>query len=138
MYPIIFRLGPVTVYSLGVFLVTAYLLATFIFWKEGKKQGYQEEKLLDLSLISLVSAFMGGRLLFVLTHSELFRGNLSSIFAFWEGGLTFYGALSGVLIASYLTCRKWKWPLLQIADFGALSALAAYILVKIGAFFAGV
>ena len=137
MYPIIFHLGSVTVYSLGVFLVLAYLLATFIFWKEGRKQCYREEKLLDLSLISLIAAFIGGRLLFVLIHSELFRGNLPSIFAFWEGGLTFYGALSGILIAGYLTCRKWKWPLLQIADFGALSALAAYTLVKIGTFFAG-
>ena len=138
MYPVLFQLGSVTIYSLGFFLILAYITSTFIFWKEGKRQGYHEEKLLDLSLIALIAAFAGGRLLFVFTRFELFRKDLPSIFAFWEGGFIFYGALVGVLAVVYVTCRRWKWPFLQIADFGALAALAGYTLVKIGAFFAGV
>ena len=138
MYPILFQLGSVTVYSFGFFLIIAYIAVAFIFWKEGKRQGYPEEKLLDLSLIALISAFVGGRAFFVFTHYDLFRKQLLSIFSFWEGGFVFYGALVGVLAAVFVTCRKWKWPFLQIADFGALAALAAYTLVKIGALFAGI
>lgn len=50
MYPILFQLGPVTIYSYGFFLALAYLAATYILWREGKKQGFQEEKLIDLSI----------------------------------------------------------------------------------------
>lgn len=138
MYPILFHLGPITVYSFGLFLIAAYLLATFIFWKEGKRQGYSEEKLLDLSLVVLIAAFIGGRAFFVFTNYELFHGNWQSVLTFWEGGFTFYGVLIGVLMAVFLVSKKWKWPLLQIADFGILASIAAYGVVKIGTFLAGI
>lgn len=138
MYPILFHLGPITVYSFGLFLIIAYLLATFIFWKEGKRQGYNEEKLLDLSLIALIAAFIGGRAFFVFTNYKSFHGNWQSVLTFWEGGSTFYGVVIGVLMVVFLVSKKWKWPFLQIADFGILASLAAYVVVKIGAFLAGI
>lgn len=138
MYPILFHLGPITVYSFGFFLVVAYLIATFIFWKEGKRQGYNEEKLLDLSLIALIGAFISGRVFFIFTNYDLFQGDLGLMITFWEGGFTYYGAVLGLLLAVFLVTRKWKWPFLQIADFGVLASMAAYVIVKIGTFLAGI
>ena len=72
MLPILFKLGPITIYSFGFFLTLAYLAATFILWREGKRQGYNEEKLLDLSVISLIAALVGGRIYYVLINFHQF------------------------------------------------------------------
>src|SRR3990167_4957649 len=85
MLPILFKLGPITIYSFGFFLTLAYLAATFILWREGKRQGYNEEKLLDLSVISLIAALVGGRIYYVLINWQQFADEPGSILAFWQG-----------------------------------------------------
>jgi prolipoprotein diacylglyceryl transferase len=138
MFPILFKLGPITAYSYGFFLTLAYLVATFVVWREGKRQGYQPEKLLDYSLITLLAALIGARLYFAVFHLNLFRGDLLSILAFWEGGLSIYGALFGAILATLILSRWWKWSFFQVADFAALAGLSALVVGKIGAFLAGV
>ena len=138
MFPILFKLGPITVYSYGFFMTLAYLVATFVVWREGKRQGYQPEKLLDYSLITLVAALIGARLYFAAFHFNLFQEDLFSILAFWEGGLSIYGALLGALLSTYILARWWKWSFFQVADFGALAGLSALVVGKIGSFLAGV
>ena len=138
MFPILFRFGPITVYSFGFFLVVAYLIGTFIFWKEGKRQGYNEEKLLDLSLIALLGSFIGGRVFFIITNYDFFQDNPQAIITFWEGGFSYYGAVFGLVLAVFLLGKKWKWTFLQVADFGVLAVIAAYITIKVGMFLAGI
>ena len=136
MVPILFKLGPITIYSFGFFLTLAYLAATFILWREGKRQGYNEEKLLDLSVISLIAALVGGRIYYVLINWQQFTDEPGSILAFWQGGLAYYGALFGILVAGSYFIKMWKWAFFQIADIGSLGAAAALVLGKIGTFLA--
>jgi phosphatidylglycerol:prolipoprotein diacylglycerol transferase len=137
MFPVLFSIGSVTIYSFGFFLTLAYLAATFILWREGKRQGYNEEKLLDLSVISLVAALIGGRIYYLLINWGLFADEPARAFAFWEGGFAYHGSLIGVFIVALYFVRRWKWSFFQIADVAALSASAALVLGKIGTFFAG-
>src|SRR3972149_4070272 len=65
MLPILFKAGPITIYSFGFFLTLGYLAGAFILWREGKRQGYNEERLLDLSVISLIAALVGAGAYFV-------------------------------------------------------------------------
>ena len=138
MLPILFKAGPLTIYSWGFFLAASFLLATFILWREGKRQGYNEERLLDLSIICLLSALIGGRAFYILQNINLFKGDSASILYFWQGGFVYYGALLGVIIAAAYFIRAWKWSFFQIADIGALATNAALVLIKIGAFLAGI
>jgi phosphatidylglycerol:prolipoprotein diacylglycerol transferase len=137
MLPILFKIGPVTIYSWGFFLVLAYLAATFILWREGKRQGYNEERLLDLSIISLIASLVGGRALFVILNIPLFQEEPISALYFWQGGFVYQGAFLVVLVASIYFIRRWKWSFFQIADIASLAATAALVLGKIGAFLAG-
>lgn len=138
MLPILFELGPITVYSFGFFLVLAYFLATFILWREGKRQGYNEEKLLDLSIISLVATLIGGRIYYVILNWNIFVEQPTSIFAFWQGGFAFHGSLLAVLVVGAYFIARWKWSFFQIADISSIAAAGAMVTGKIGAFFAGV
>lgn len=137
MLPILFDLGPITVYSFGFFLVLAYFLATFILWREGKRQGYNEEKLLDLSIISLVAALIGGRIYYVILNWNVFVDQPVNIFAFWQGGFAFHGSLLAVLLVGMYFIHRWKWSFFQVADIASIAAAGALVMGKIGAFFAG-
>lgn len=118
--------------------MAAYIVGTFIFWREGRRQGYQSEKLLDLSLLSLIAALVGGRLYgFLFDLGSAFDDPLS-LLAFWRGDLHFFGALFGVISVGLVFTRRWKWTTLQVADFSFLAALVALIFAKTGAFLAGV
>ncbi|HEX7455906.1 MAG TPA: prolipoprotein diacylglyceryl transferase [Candidatus Nanoarchaeia archaeon] len=137
MIPVLFEIGPVTIYSFGFFLTLAYLVATFILWREGKRQGYNEEKLLDLSVISLVAALVGGRFYFLLLNWSLFADEPTSAFAFWQGGFAYHGSLVAAMLVAVYFVKRWKWSFFQIADIASLSGAAAMVLGKIGAFLAG-
>ncbi len=137
MYPTLLHLGPVTIYSYGFFLSIAYLLATYVFWREGKKQGYQEEKLIDFSVIALVAAIFGGRLLYSLLNLNIFTADPIKVLFFWEGGFAYFGSFVAVMLAGSFLIRKWRWSFLQIADIGSLAVLVAIIVGKIGSFLSG-
>ena len=102
MLPVLLDIGPITIYSFGFFLALSYLVGTFVFWKLGKKQGYNEEKLLDLSVISLIAALVGGHLYFVILNFSLFRDNLVSILHVWQGGFAYHGSLAAVFLAGLI------------------------------------
>lgn len=137
MYPVLLKLGPITIYSYGFFLALAYLLATYVFWREGKKQGYQEEKLIDFSVATLVAAIVGGRILYTILNFNIFSTNPIRILFFWEGGFAYFGSLIAVLIIGSLLVRKWRWSFFQVADFGSLAVLLAFVVGKIGSFLYG-
>lgn len=137
MLPILINLGPIQIRSFGVFLVLAFLLGTFILWREGQKQGYNEEKLLDMAVVSIFSGFIGARVYYVLTNWVYYSGRLSDAFKFWEGGLAFHGALLGGGIGVWWFTRRNKWPFLQVADFASLAVLLGEIIGKIGSFLNG-
>lgn len=137
MLPVLISLGPIQIRSFGVFLVLAFLLGTFIVWKEGQRQGYNEEKLLDLSVTTIITGFLGARLYFVLTNLDYYSTRTGSIYKFWEGGLSFHGALIGGLIGFWWFTRRNKWPFLQVADFSSLAVLLGGFVGKIGSFLNG-
>ena len=137
MLPVLFEAGPIKIYSWGFFLALAYMAGTFILWREGRRQGYKEEKLLDLSVICLAAAIIGGRVLFVLLNWHLFQDNPISSLYFWEGGFAYLGSLVSVLLSGILVLRLWKWPFFQIADITALSATIGLVLGRVGSFLAG-
>lgn len=137
MHPTLFQIGPVTIYSYGFFLAVGYLLATYIFWREGKRQGYSEEKLIDFSVATLIAAILGGRFFYTLINFRILSTNWTKVLAFWEGGFAYYGSFFAVFIISLFLIRKWKWSFFQIADIGALAVLSAFVVGKIGSFLSG-
>lgn len=137
MLPVLVSLGPIQIRSYGVFLVLAFLVGTFIIWREGQKQGYNEEKLLDLSVTVILSGLLGSRLYYVTTNFGYYKDRFGAVLKIWEGGLSFHGALIGGILGFWWFVRKNKWPILQVADFGSLALLLGMVVGKIGSLLNG-
>ena len=119
--PILLQLGSVVIYYQGVFLTLGVILATFLFWRRAKREGFDQEKILDLSLVSLLFAFIGARLFFVLFNLSVFSGDWWDVFRSLGSGLNFYGGLLFGLLGAWFFVRKQEWSLLKLADAAAPS-----------------
>ena len=67
MYPRLFELGPITVYTYGVLLAAAYLLGLKLAMVRAKARGLDANRVLDLGIYIIISALVGAKLL-LLAH----------------------------------------------------------------------
>ena len=60
-------------------------------------------------MYQLFSTILGGRLGHVIFYNvSFYLKHPIDIFKIWEGGMSFHGGLIGVIIGSYLFCKKHK------------------------------
>jgi phosphatidylglycerol:prolipoprotein diacylglycerol transferase len=70
---------------------------------------------IDLIIISVL-ALIGARILFLLHNIEEIQNGLINIFAIWDGGLAFYGALLGIFISLFTIFLSRKRNFFEYTD----------------------
>ena len=75
MYPRLFELGPITVYTYGVLLAAAYLLGLKFAMVRAKAIGLDAVRVLDLGIYIIISALVGAKLLLLITDFGSFRAD---------------------------------------------------------------
>ena len=72
MFPILFTIGPVTIYTYGLFVFLGVLSAYFISLHEAKRRQIDIKKFTDLAFWLIVSGFIGARLLYIIVEWKAF------------------------------------------------------------------
>ena len=120
--PILIDLGFLAIrwYSL------AYIFGILLGWWYGKKiirklnVENRDVKLLkfdDLITYLIISIIIGGRLGYVIFYNfDFFVKNPIEILKVWEGGMSFHGALIGIIIGTYLFSAKNNFKTLFFLD----------------------
>ena len=63
MYPILFKIGPINLYTYGFFLSLGFLVAILVASREAKRTGLSVEHFFDLCFYLILAAIVGSRLL---------------------------------------------------------------------------
>jgi phosphatidylglycerol---prolipoprotein diacylglyceryl transferase len=137
MHPILFKLGPITIYTYGFMLAIAFLCAIYMAGREAQRLGLPKGQFYDLCFYIIVAALVGSRLLFVLLEPRTFFTHPLRIFALWEGGLDFQGGLFLALIVAFVYIRRRGWAWRPTLDALALGAPLGQFFGRIGCFMAG-
>jgi len=137
VHPILFRLGPITIHTYGLFVALGFLTAVSIARWQGRKAGLAVEKLVDLAFYAALAAIVGSRILFVLIEWDYFARNPLASFKIWEGGLVFLGGVALAVPVGLFYARRAGLPLWETADVFAPALSAGHVLGRIGCFFAG-
>ena len=137
MYPVLFKLGPLTIHTYGFFVAMGFIVGIFLAKNEAKRSGEDQEKIMDLFFYILIAAIAGSRLFYVAINFELFLADPLEIFKIWNGGLVFYGGFIAALIAGIIYLKKNKMPLWKTADIVAPSLALGQFFGRLGCFFAG-
>jgi len=92
---------------------------------------------LDLSFGILLAAMAGSRILFIIVNWDEYAHDLAGIFAFWKGGLVFYGGFIGAVLFSLWYMRRHDMQFLPYADAMAPTVAIGQALGRLGCFAAG-
>jgi phosphatidylglycerol:prolipoprotein diacylglycerol transferase len=136
MHPILIHIGKLAIRSYGFMLAFSFLAGIWLAGRRAKKAGVDPQKVLDLSVIIILAAVVGSRLLYVVYHLDQYSNPLD-MFALWQGGATFYGGFILATLASYVWLQRNKIPFLQMADIMAPSIALGLVFTRIGCFLSG-
>ncbi len=138
MFPLIHISDELKLPTYLVLCSLAYCLCLFWLVPRAKKLNYNITTALDLSLVIMVTGFLGARLLHIIYEEpQYYLDHPSQIYKFWQGGFVFYGGLIGVLFGCYLFLKLKKESFLKWADFFAPMAPLGYAVGRLGCFFKG-
>lgn len=137
MYPILFRIGTITIYAYGTFLAIAFIVGLLIARIELKKRNINPDIAYDLLLATALGGIVGARLFYVIGHWDYYSRNLGEIIQIHRGGLVFYGGLLLGVLAAVLVARIRKVPILKIADSLASPLAIGMVVARNGCFLNG-
>ncbi len=136
MHPIIFSIGPITVYSFGVMLAIAFLTAGSVVQRELARKGLDPELASSFVLWAAVGGLAGSRLLSLLDDWQGFLANPVA-FIFTGAGFVFYGGLLGGFVTVSLVIWRRGLPWRRVTDCIAPALAVGQSLGRIGCQLAG-
>jgi len=116
MHPEIFHWGWLHLRSYGLMMALAFVVGTFLALREARRLSLDEDRVVNVILITLVCSVLGARMLYVLEHLSEFRREWTSVLALWQGGLTLYGGVVAGTFAGLVAARRMNLPVWVTAD----------------------
>ena len=130
--------GVIHVKWYGFMYVLGFVVAWLIAQKRLPVKHLTESILLDYFSYFALGIIVGGRLGYMLIYGQhAFMVAPWSLFAIWQGGMAFHGALIGGLIATMLFAMKRQIPLGELIDFTAPLLPPGLMLGRLGNFING-
>ncbi len=116
-------------YIAGIVLAWIYIKKFIL--KETEYSKYID----DLISYVIIGVIIGGRLGYVIFYNfEYYINNPLEILMIWTGGMSFHGGVLGVIISTYLFCKKNKLNTFYFLDLISLSAPIGIFLGRIANF----
>jgi phosphatidylglycerol:prolipoprotein diacylglycerol transferase len=137
MFPKLFDLGPLTVYSYGVLLAAAYLGGLQFALVRARQRGLDAARVMDLGIYIIVSALVGAKLLLVIVDADHFLREPADLLSLARSGGVFYGGLILAVIVGLWYMRRHQLPTWRIADVIAPGIAFGHVVGRLGCFLAG-
>jgi phosphatidylglycerol:prolipoprotein diacylglycerol transferase len=137
MMPTLFKCGFLTVYTYGVCVAVAFLVAGGLIAREARRKKKDENAFYNLCIVLLVGGIIFARLFYVALNWSYFKGDLLEIVKLQHGGLVWFGGLIGSFLCGLGYVRLKKMSVLETLDILAPYAALAQAIGRIGCFFNG-
>lgn len=136
------QIGPVTVFSLWIFIGIGFFAALLIINKLVKKTRLKLQFLANHSLAIFFGGLIVSRLFFIIRNGEYYFkdfgiGGILQLFYIWDKGLSVWGGITGIMLCLTYFCRKYGENTLKWLDVTSVGILGALAVGNIGAFLDG-
>ncbi len=135
--PVLFSLGPLQIRWYGLMYVFGFLVGGKLLTKlcVEKFLNLEKDKVDSLVTHVILGMFLGARLAYVFIYNwDHYSKNLGELFAVWNGGLSFHGAVVGIAVGGYLFAKKHKLHFFEIADSFAIAGTPGLCFGRLGNF----
>ncbi|MCT4621319.1 MAG: prolipoprotein diacylglyceryl transferase [Marinisporobacter sp.] len=134
MDPIAFKLFGLEIRWYGILIATGMVLGTILAIKRAKRQGIEEDKVLDLLLFAIPASIIGARTYYVLFNLKSYGGDLLSMINIRQGGLAIHGGVIGGVLVGYFFCKKHHISFRKMVDICAPSIILGQAIGRWGNF----
>lgn len=138
--PVIFDLGALQIRWYGLMYVIGFIIAGYLLKILVRKNFFKvpEEKIDTLVTTMIICMFLGARIFYVFIYNwESYSDNLLDIVAVWKGGLSFHGALVGLIVGGVIFARQNKITWYEVMDAIALAGTQGLFWGRMGNFING-
>jgi phosphatidylglycerol:prolipoprotein diacylglycerol transferase len=137
MFPVLIRIGPVTIHTYGFMIAFAFLLGLWLALRQADREGLPREKITDTGFYALFAGIVGARVFFIATDWQHFADHPVDMLKIWEGGLVFYGGVLFAMPVALWYIRKQGLSLWQTLDIWAPSIAVGHAIGRLGCMCAG-
>lgn len=139
MHPVLFKIGPFTVYTYGVLVASGVLIALWYARRQAPHAGLDPDKVWNLGIYMVLAALLLAKVWLVVAAWDYYvarPGEIFSLQTFQSGG-TFYGGIAGAVLTIVLYTHFQKMPLLPVLDTIGISVPLGHAVGRLGCFAAG-
>ena len=137
MYPKLFELGAINIYTYGVLLAAAYLTGLQVALVRGRRRGLDPNRVMDLGIYIIISALIGAKLMLLIVEFEHFSLSLADLGALVRSGGVFYGGLFLAVPVALWYMRRHRMPTWTTCDIFAPGIALGHAIGRVGCLMAG-
>lgn len=138
MFPVFFSIDKIHVSSFGVFVTLGFIFGVFLIWRLSRAWDLDEEKILDLTLLTFLGGLIGARLYYTFEHLQFFiQSPLRFLYFTKYPGFSFWGSFLGGWLALHYFAKSKKLDFWQAADIAGVGFLGGLIFISLGCFLGG-
>ena len=131
--PIAFSIGSLAVRWYGLMYVVAIIVGLLVIWPYARWKGFTNDQMETIVVWAVPAGLIGARLYFVVQQPlGQYVSDPLRIFAVWEGGMAFYGAIFAVVLVLFIAGWRMKLSILSLLDIGGLFAIVGQFFGRIG------
>jgi phosphatidylglycerol:prolipoprotein diacylglycerol transferase len=134
--PILFKLGPLNVYSFGLMMGIGFLVANYVLVKEFTRKGLSANFANELTFIAVIFGIVGSKILSLVEDWGSFLNDPVGMM-FSPGGLTWYGGFILAAAIISLDIRRRHLKFFTVADAFAPALILGYGVARIGCHLSG-
>jgi phosphatidylglycerol:prolipoprotein diacylglycerol transferase len=136
VFPELFSVGPITIYSYGVLLAASYLLGLRLAMWRARKWGLDSNRVLDLGIYLIIAALLGAKLLLLVVDFDQFR-NPAELLSLARSGGVFYGGLILAVVVAFWYIARHRLPFWTTCDVFAPGIALGHVTGRLGCLAAG-
>lgn len=137
MYPELFRIGPLTLYTYGVLLAASYLLGLRLAMARARRRGLDPSRVLDLGIYIIIAALLGAKLLLVIVDFDVYRRDPGQLLSLVQSAGVFYGGLIAAVGVAFWYIARRSMPLWSTCDVFAPAIALGHVTGRLGCLAAG-
>ena len=136
MIPVLFHLGPLTVYSFGMMLALGFLAADYVIRLECQRRGFDPEYSSSVVIAAAVAGIVGSRIYAILDDLPTYLADPKAMI-FSGSGFVFYGGMIGGILGAYFVSRWYRISFLATMDMCGPALAIGQAIGRIGCLLAG-
>jgi phosphatidylglycerol---prolipoprotein diacylglyceryl transferase len=136
MIPVLFHLGPLTVYSFGMMMALGFLAADYVIRLECQRRGFDLEYSSSIVIAAAVAGIAGSRIYAILDDLPTYLADPKSMI-FSGSGFVFYGGMIGGVIGAYMVSRWYRISFGVTIDMCAPALAIGQAIGRIGCLLSG-